>query len=360
MTFLFLPLLTWAAFAAAFADAVVTKGDANDPKFLADIQDAPFFVSFYQRGNCAGTIIGDHHVLTAAHCVGDARKSPKTILFDGSTVQPWGAFMNPNCIFSVQNDGPNGCDVAVLAYEENIVDMLAAAGVEALLTLPMYPNSDEVGKTITIYGYGLSGDAGKLTGKNGCKKAKDDARFRKAQNIVTDTSDGVVRYKMDNANGLDLEGMAQDGDSGGAATVTVGGTTYLVGANSGTFERNSCDYGSDDEYSRVSEHYDFVTKILDYPNDQTICPWKEWEKPNGGDSYDKTCCPVTENKKRSFRFKLGGKKIRRTCKSLSKQSRKKTIQICNKKVIGKGNKKVISECPLTCGKVGLGNCSFME
>merc|ERR1712159_606627 len=83
-----------------------------------------------------------------------------------------------------------------------------------------------------------------------------------AQNIVTDTSDGVIRYQMNNNGGLDLEGMAQDGDSGGAATITKNGVTYPIGANSGTMERNSCDYGSIDEYVRLSEHYDFITKVL--------------------------------------------------------------------------------------------------
>merc|ERR1712224_1143633 len=95
-----------------------------------------------------------------------------------------------------------------------------------------------------------------------------------------DTSDGVVRYRLDQ-NGLNLEGNAQDGDSGGAATITVNGVTYLVGANSGTMERNSCDYGSIDEYVRLSEHYDFITKVLDC-RDNSISPSKVWKKIDNG------------------------------------------------------------------------------
>lgn len=277
-----LMLLLLVAPSALVVNAIVTAGDPNDEKFLGDLLDAKFFVSLGSRGDCAGTVVGNSNILTAAHCVADTNDQPKAILYDGTIVRPWAAFMNPKRPFLVDEDGPNGNDVAVLAFAKEIAtqDMI----------LPIYPGDAELGKIITIYGYGITGSAADLTGRK-CR-GKEDGKFRKATNVVTDTSDGVIRYRMDNAanGGLDTEGMAQDGDSGGTVTMTVDDVTYVVGANSGTEEKNSCDYGSIDEYNRVSEHFDFISKIMN-PDDESICPWKVYEEPES--EYNPDCTPAS-------------------------------------------------------------------
>lgn len=284
----FLRISAYAIFVLTTVEAIVTGGNPNDVKYLIENDEAPFFVSLFSRGDCAGTIIANNYVLTAAHCIDSP---PKTILYNNESYNPWAAFLNPNCLFSMEDDGPNRCDVAVLAFEEDLL----ASGASYL---PIYSSSDENGKTIKIYGYGVTGDAGNLTNSRKCSRAEEDGKFRRAENIVTSVTDGVVRYRMDE-DGLSLEGMAQDGDSGGPATITIDGIEYLAGANSGTSERNSCDYGSIDEYSRLSEHYDFIALILD-PNNQSICPWVVWKQPTL--SYNSTCIPVGGGTKPSFQF----------------------------------------------------------
>merc|ERR1712050_719479 len=57
--------------------------------------------------------------------------------------------------------------------------------------------------------------------------------------------------------------MAQDGDSGGPAIIERGGTKYVAGANSGTAENNPCTYGSVDMYCRLSDHANWIKKVLD-------------------------------------------------------------------------------------------------
>jgi len=108
------------------------------------------------------------------------------------------------------------------------------------------------------------------------------------------TTGGVIKYVMDGAGtyyyggynaGLVEEGMAQDGDRGGPAVIVKDNESYLAGVNIGTAERNSCDYGSVDQYCRLSSHEEFIAQVLD-PNDDSIPISNEFqkkEKPGVGD-----------------------------------------------------------------------------
>jgi len=252
------------------AVGILTAGDHNGPSFVVQPGDFPYFISIRERGDCAGAVIGDKYVVTAAHCFcPKPDKAPDIILSDGSKVKPTKAFFNPECMFSCDDDGPNRCDVAVLEF--------AAALPAAASSIKVYADSDEVGKEIVITGFGSTGDAADAVCVDG------DGKMRRATNIVTaveGSPGGVIKYAMD--QGRSGEGMAQDGDSGGPAVITKGGVAYIAGVNSGTAEANPCDYGSIDQYARLSAHKTFIDKVVD-PDDDSIDATITFESAAGTD-----------------------------------------------------------------------------
>merc|ERR1712176_222441 len=53
---------------------VITKVSPNSA--IISNNDAKFFVSLYERGECAGTVIGESFVITSARCVCNTNRIP--------------------------------------------------------------------------------------------------------------------------------------------------------------------------------------------------------------------------------------------------------------------------------------------
>ena len=93
---------------------------------------------------------------------------------------------------------------------------------------------------------GLSGQPDDYPTPQKCRNGDDDRLLREGFNIVNRASNGVIFYDMSpssSASQLEREATAQDGDSGGPALIFENGEWMVAGANSGTNENNSCDWG---------------------------------------------------------------------------------------------------------------------
>ena len=216
--------------------AVITKENPSSA-LVRDPSQTKFFVSLFDKGDCAGTVIGASFVVTAAHCVCGA-KSIVAIDYKDEKYTATKAYQNPSRKFNCNRDGPNKNDVAVLEFEKGVFDGHDPRKV--------YSGSDEVSKTIWILGRGISGRPDDYPTAKSCRKGSDDGLLREGFNVVDVANRGVITYDMSppsSGTQLEREAIAQDGDSGGPALIFANGEWMVAGANSGTNENNSCDWG---------------------------------------------------------------------------------------------------------------------
>ena len=251
-------------------DAIVTREEPQQA--VTDLANAKFFVSLFARGDCAGSIIAASFVATAAHCVCGAEGSGVLAIdYLNQRRSAVAAYQNPGRSFNCNRDGPNSNDVAILEF--------AGAPFRDHDPRPVYAAGDEVGKTIWILGMGIKGRPDDFPSARACRNGPTDTSLREGFNTVDRATSGVLYYDMTppGPSSHPREAIAQDGDSGGAALILADGEWMVAGANSGADEDNSCDWGSVDQYCRLSEHAAWIAAATDATvNDAARGLWHVW------------------------------------------------------------------------------------
>jgi len=232
-------------------NSIVWRADKTSSDYEIADSEYPAVFALRTKGNCAATLVDSTHAVTAAHCFSNnALPAPFTVTINGSTYTVDKVIKN--VCWRDECDAPNSADLAVVRLST------AVTGVTAY---SRYSSSDEVGQTLTLIGWGDFGPAGATPA--GCESTTCD-NLREGTNIFTATGTNTLKYALDDptASGSTAttdEAISWSGDSGGPAFLTVSGTTYLAGINSGG---TCCNYGSIDEYVRVST--DFTKNFIDY------------------------------------------------------------------------------------------------
>ncbi|WDE02031.1 trypsin-like serine protease [Thalassomonas actiniarum] len=101
-----------------------------------------------------------------------------------------------------------------------------ASSVHEVAPIKLYSEADELGKTVSVYGKGSTGDG--LTGEvKGTKSLKVLNRF---ENEIETLEANWLSLKFDRPpHGLELEGIEGNGDSGGPSVIHKNNTPYLAG-----------------------------------------------------------------------------------------------------------------------------------
>ena len=195
---------------------------------------------------CSATLISPVYAVTAAHCFDDIR-APFTATIGGVQHRISTVLVNP--CFSFESDGPNVMDLALIK-----LDTPSSNPPQS-----MYRFNDEVGKTITLVGWGDLC----VAGNHHPSKCRGGNRFRIGKNIINRITENTLQYSLDRPShgGLDLEAIGWSGDSGGPALIERDGKLYVTGVNSGG---DCCSYGSVDEICRLSSKIsqDFIQKSI--------------------------------------------------------------------------------------------------
>ncbi|MDX1444478.1 MAG: trypsin-like serine protease [Gammaproteobacteria bacterium] len=218
------------------AASVVIRHDADDARYRADAAEFPALVDLPHEGH--GVLVAPQWVLTAAHAVswqqsvdsvvinGESREVEALIRHSGYQSLP------PEVIKEAETlDDPAGI-FELLRASDDIALLKLAAPVDDVRPAVLYRGAIEAGQRVKIIGKGATGNG--LRGHE--PQGPNRTELRRAFNEISGIEDRWLTYTFDAPpEGLPLEGMAGNGDSGSPLLVEVDGEWQVAGLTSWKF-----------------------------------------------------------------------------------------------------------------------------
>ncbi|MDJ0759707.1 MAG: trypsin-like serine protease [Woeseiaceae bacterium] len=239
------------------ASGIVLRHDTDSNQYEADREHFPTLFALYRteagHRDCVATLIAKRWAITAAHCTKDDILT-SSIADGGYSIEIAGAKLDITRVIRHEaSDAAPKRDLALLYLSEP---------VEHVQPSRLYRQSDELGQTILIAGWGDSGN-----GLDGVTHA--DGKFRVAKNLVDTVRDGWLIWRFDDPRSrasvaLEHEGVAGPGDSGGPAFIATTEGFAVAGISSGqkTSGRPEGTYGVEEYYVRVSQFVGWIDAAI--------------------------------------------------------------------------------------------------
>lgn len=227
------------------ASAIVIRHDKPAENYLAAKDDFPPLATFYNIG-VHGTLIAQEWVLTAAHTVFCLNKG-QIIQVGNEMAEVEARYSYPSYKLGEKND------LALIKLKKPILSVQPAQ---------LYRRQDEQNQVVWFIGSGGTGTG--LTGETVSYK-ENKGTLRKAQNKIVSVTASDLRFVFESGNdGLELEGVSGNGDSGGPAFIKDGDNYYLLGVSSrvDSWFKDVGEYGVKELYTRVSTHLNWIDKVM--------------------------------------------------------------------------------------------------
>jgi secreted trypsin-like serine protease len=197
-----------------FIHTVIIKGTTKDGKLFS----------------ASGTLIKSKYVMTAAHVFNEIKDC--RIVYNDLEY----AIQSIICHKDFQWNNPGHYDIAIIELQDNI-------NMEWFVKL--YEDNNEVGKTVSLAGYGCTGNF--IKGVDTC-----DLQRRAGSNIIDEIRDHLLITSVDpKKNNTSLEFLIASGDSGGGLYIDgkLAGIHSLVMTSDGN---PNSDYNDEGGHTRVS------------------------------------------------------------------------------------------------------------
>ena len=192
--------------------------------------------------SASAVVIRPHWILTAAHVLKDTHG--QTVVKDDGTEYP----LQHAIVHGEYSDDNMGYHDLALAYSPKDFAME--------FYTPLYTETDELGKAITIAGYGIHG-----TFKTGALES--DGRRRAGHNVIESIERAVlVCTPSSGMKRLPLEFMIAPGDSGGGMFIgnkLAGINSFLMAAD----KNPNGTYGDESAFTRVSLYADWINNQIE-------------------------------------------------------------------------------------------------